>query len=244
MYDLLTQPGIPLASSQAPLQHCSTAMPAKAGMATGLERKREMRSSRKPSCACLQQLPERLAAVGLAERVAAGLHDPVQLHEGAIAVADCPLKLQNAQNICTEHLAVKHMLWGSATHAQDIPGNCLLPSRMYTSTSTTCMLSASEARRACGSTPEHPVSAWAEALGCSVAGCGSSCGTRCTGCYEAHHGPDGLGVAVHEQAGALGVLKVRRRARRGRQHAEVDRRAQHAVQRVRVQVCMAGLGSG
>ena len=57
------------------------------------------------------------------------------------------------------------------------------------------------------------------------------------GVYGARHGPDGRGVAVHQQAGALSVLEARRRARRDRQHAKVDRRAQHAVQRVRVQVC-------
>ena len=51
---------------------------------------------RMPACTCLEDLPERLAAVGLAECIAARLHNPVQLGEGAIAVADCPLNLQHA----------------------------------------------------------------------------------------------------------------------------------------------------
>ena len=55
--------------------------------------------------------------------------------------------------------------------------------------------------------------------------------------YGPRHGPDSLGVAVHQQPGALGVLKAWQGAGRYRQHTEANRRAQHAVQRVRVQVC-------
>ena len=47
--------------------------------------------------ACLQNLPERLATVRLAECVAAGLDNPVQLGEGAIAIGDRPLNLRCAQ---------------------------------------------------------------------------------------------------------------------------------------------------